>query len=142
MTASSGAIWESRRPGRATARTRCGNASALPEGTRDPCWRSRADEGDGAGARADEGVADAQAAADVALGVGEAMRRAGGAEEANRVHGWPLLSAALTACVLLWGNVCHHVERGQPLHPIYAPEGHYRGPPGVFIILKFVHVRV
>ena len=22
---------------------------------------------------------------------------------ANMVHGWPLLSAALTACVLLWG---------------------------------------
>ncbi len=27
------------------------------------------------------------------------------------VHGWPLLSAALTACELLWGSVCHHVER-------------------------------
>jgi len=27
------------------------------------------------------------------------------------VHGWPLLSAALTACVLLWGSVRHHVER-------------------------------
>jgi len=30
---------------------------------------------------------------------------------ANMVHGWPLLSAALTACVLLWGSVRHHVER-------------------------------
>ena len=24
---------------------------------------------------------------------------------------WPLLSAALTACGLLWGRICHHVER-------------------------------
>jgi hypothetical protein len=48
---------------------------------------------------------------------------------ANMVHGWPILSAALTACNLLWGSVCHHVERGQPLHPIYALwEPH--GPPG------------
>src|SRR5207245_11546804 len=31
--------------------------------------------------------------------------------DANMVHGWPLLSAALTACELLWGTVCHHVER-------------------------------
>ncbi len=31
--------------------------------------------------------------------------------DANMVHGWPLLSAALTACELLWGSVCHHVER-------------------------------
>ncbi len=31
--------------------------------------------------------------------------------DANMVHGWPLLSAALTAGVLLWGSVCHHVER-------------------------------
>ncbi len=30
---------------------------------------------------------------------------------ANMVHGWPLLSAALTAWMLLWGSVCHHVER-------------------------------
>jgi hypothetical protein len=26
------------------------------------------------------------------------------------VHGWPLLSAALTACNS-WGSICHHVER-------------------------------
>src|SRR5262249_18018175 len=31
--------------------------------------------------------------------------------DANMVHGWPLLSAALTACSLLWGSLCHHVER-------------------------------
>ncbi len=31
--------------------------------------------------------------------------------DANMVHGWALLSAALTACELLWGSVCHHVER-------------------------------
>jgi len=31
--------------------------------------------------------------------------------DANMVHGWPLLSAALTARVLLWGSVCHHVKR-------------------------------
>jgi hypothetical protein len=31
--------------------------------------------------------------------------------DANMVHGWPLLSAALTACQLLWGSICHHVER-------------------------------
>src|SRR5262249_15160049 len=30
---------------------------------------------------------------------------------ANMVHGWPLLSAALTAGSLLWGSICHHVER-------------------------------
>jgi hypothetical protein len=27
------------------------------------------------------------------------------------IHGWPLLSAALTAGVLLWGRVGHHVKR-------------------------------
>jgi hypothetical protein len=27
------------------------------------------------------------------------------------VHGWPLLSAALTAGVLLWGRVGDHVKR-------------------------------
>jgi hypothetical protein len=31
--------------------------------------------------------------------------------DANMVHGWPLLSAALTARVLLWGTICHHVKR-------------------------------
>src|SRR2546425_11318136 len=31
--------------------------------------------------------------------------------DANMVHGWPLLSAALSSCELLWGSVCHHVER-------------------------------
>jgi hypothetical protein len=31
--------------------------------------------------------------------------------DANMVHGWPLLSAALTARVLLWGSICHHVKR-------------------------------
>src|SRR5712691_7176418 len=31
--------------------------------------------------------------------------------DANMVHGWPLLSAALTAGVLLWGRVGHHVKR-------------------------------
>ena len=29
----------------------------------------------------------------------------------GQVHGWPLLSAALTACNSLCGSVCHHVER-------------------------------
>jgi hypothetical protein len=27
--------------------------------------------------------------------------------DANMVPGWPRLSAALTACVLLWGRICH-----------------------------------
>jgi hypothetical protein len=41
--------------------------------------------------------------------------------DANMIHGWPLLTAALTASSLLWGSVCHHVRAGgQPLHPIYA----------------------
>src|SRR5262249_40081664 len=31
--------------------------------------------------------------------------------DANMIHGWPLLTAALTAGSLLWGSVCHHVER-------------------------------
>jgi len=31
--------------------------------------------------------------------------------DANMIPGWPLLSAALTARSLLWGSVCHHVER-------------------------------
>jgi hypothetical protein len=31
--------------------------------------------------------------------------------DANMIHGWPLLSAALTAGVLLWGRVGHHVKR-------------------------------
>ena len=31
--------------------------------------------------------------------------------DANMIHGWPLLAAALTAGSLLWGSVCHHVER-------------------------------
>jgi hypothetical protein len=30
---------------------------------------------------------------------------------AKMIHGRSLLSAALTACSLLWGSVCHHVER-------------------------------
>jgi hypothetical protein len=37
------------------------------------------------------------------------------------VHGWPLLSAALTAGTFLWGSICHHVEReASRLHHIYA----------------------
>ncbi len=34
------------------------------------------------------------------------------------IHGLPPLSAALTACVLVGGSACHHIER-EPLHPIY-----------------------
>jgi hypothetical protein len=42
MTASRGATSERRRPGRGNAITRRGNPSALPEGPRQPCWRSSA----------------------------------------------------------------------------------------------------
>lgn len=31
--------------------------------------------------------------------------------DANMIHGWPLLSAALTARALLWGRLCHHVKQ-------------------------------
>src|SRR5207247_2171191 len=31
--------------------------------------------------------------------------------DANMVHGWPLLSAPVSA-VFLWGSLCHHVEWG------------------------------
>jgi hypothetical protein len=31
--------------------------------------------------------------------------------DANMIHGWPLLTAAMTAGVLLWGRVGHHVKR-------------------------------
>ncbi len=31
--------------------------------------------------------------------------------DANMIHGWPLLSAALTAGVLLWRRVGDHVKR-------------------------------
>jgi hypothetical protein len=27
------------------------------------------------------------------------------------IHGWPLLTAALTAGVLLWGRIGHHAKR-------------------------------
>ena len=39
--------------------------------------------------------------------------------DANMLHGWPPLLAASTASEVV-GPSCHHVERGQPLHPIYA----------------------
>ncbi len=42
MIASRGASVESSRPGSVTAATPCTHASALPEGTREPCWRRRA----------------------------------------------------------------------------------------------------
>jgi len=45
--------------------------------------------------------------------------------DANMIHGWPLLAAALTAGVLLWGHVRHHVKReASGLHPIYALRAH------------------
>ena len=31
--------------------------------------------------------------------------------DANMILGWPLLTAAMTAGVLLWGRVGHHVKR-------------------------------
>jgi hypothetical protein len=40
--------------------------------------------------------------------------------DANMVHGWPLLSAALTASVPCGAAYTTTSAGGQPLHPIYA----------------------
>src|SRR5712692_2583495 len=31
--------------------------------------------------------------------------------DGNMVNGWPIISAALTARVILFGSICHHVKR-------------------------------
>jgi hypothetical protein len=52
------------------------------------------------------------------------------------IHGLPPLSAALTACVLVWGSACHHIER-EPLHPIYRL-AHVRFEMLVKALLRFL----
>jgi hypothetical protein len=68
-------------PGRGMAATRSRKASAPPEGTDALAVLAEQgpDQGDVAGA--DAGIADAEAAAHLALGIGEAMRGAIGAEQ-------------------------------------------------------------
>ena len=55
--------------------------------------------------------------------VHQALTSYGGLELLRR-HGWPLLSAALTACVLLWGSIYATTSSERP-----AASSHLRSPP-------------